>query len=219
MNIFKKLQKNTPQDQPLMVGGVDGVETAQKPQRELAEYLYWIGLALMVMMLFVGYFFTSDLILQTEASLRKYHQTLEEKGTEQKNLEALQVLSAKVDTLKQDQEVVEMAIPFDARYDQVVAFLEYTMNRLKKQYLVFLPENIGWSLVSPDDLTNVDFQNMDIIEYSVAFNGEYDGFLAFLETLRNHERLMDVRSVGGLQTLEDGLVSAQVNFWAYSLPL
>ncbi|MDF2379302.1 MAG: hypothetical protein P1V18_03725 [Candidatus Gracilibacteria bacterium] len=219
MNLLEKLKNTSQKNDPLMVGGVDGIETAVKPSRDVSEVLYWCSLGLLVVTLLGAYLYTADLIRESEVMLKKYHQTLQEKGTEEKNLEALQVLSAQVDTLKTDQALVEKAVPFDSRYDQVVAFLEYTFNRLKKDYVVFVPENIGWTQLSPDDVTNSDFQSFDIMEYSVDYTGEYDGLLALLQSLKEHERLMDVQSLGGLQLLEDGLVSVQVSFWAYHLVL
>jgi hypothetical protein len=205
-------------DDTILVGAV-GMTSAAPSGRHSSEIFYYVGLGVLILSFVLTFLSTGDLIQERQQLKTQYLQSVEEKKTEEKNLEALKVLSTQVDTLKEDQALVAKAIPFDPRPDQVIAYLEYLTDQIKKKELVITPESISWAPVSPQDVTNEDFQAVDIMEYRFDVKGSYKALLEYLRALRNHERLFDVRSLSGIRLMEDGSVTAQVSFWAYSLPL
>jgi len=218
MNFIKNLFDKKKGDDILVVGG-GGQEYTEKTQRHSSEYYYYAMLVLFIVALLFSYLSTGSLIDDKEMQLRKYYETIEQKKVAQKNLEALQVLSEEVDNIREDQVLLEKALPSSPRYDQVMSYIESLVNEIRKEHFVQMPESVRWAYVSPSDISNPEFEVLDVYEYGIDFLGEYNALLSFLHELRSQLRILDVRSLESLQLKEDGMVSADIIFWAYNLPV
>lgn len=205
-------------DDILVVGGA-GQETVSSQQRRGSTITFYAGLLFLGLTIFASYAFTGSLLDEREYLHREKARLVAEKMTAQKNLESLQQLSKEVGSIREQQGRVEQAIPFDPHYEQVVSFLEYQVNQIKKQYYMEMPENISWRLVSESDVSNEELKDLEIYQYTFSLNGSYDALALFLQRMRESLRLVDVRSVSNFRLDELGNAGADFMLWAYSIPL
>lgn len=212
---FKSLFKKSKDD--VLLVGAEGEQSVTKKSYAFSTIFFYASLLFLLGALFLGFSFTGDLLSSRENFLQTIAKTIEQKSTEQKNLEALKTLLEQVDTIQEDQGLVEQAIPEVPHEDQVIKALESILKRLQSKFLVVIPENISWKTVSPNDVTNEDFEALQVMEYTLTFQGEYQGFLDFIKTMRSHLRLFDIRALRNIQLQKTGLVSADVTFWTYNL--
>lgn len=202
----------------LVVGGA-GQETVSTPPRRGSSIAFYASMLFLGLTIFASYTFTGSLLDEREYLLREKARLVAEKMTAQKNLESLQQLSKEVGVIREQQERVEQAIPFDPHYEQVVSFLEYQVNQIKKQYYLETPENISWRPVSESDVSNDDLKDLEIYQFTFSLHGSYDALLLFLQQMRDSLRLIDVRSVSNFRLDEFGNAGADFMLWTYSIPL
>ncbi|GEM_PF-3048032 len=200
----------------VIVGSMNS--SVQANRHDTGQIVYFSSMGLLILLIIFSWFSTGALISLRQHKTRTLFEAQEKVKLEEKNKTALATLSADMNLITQNQNLVAQAIPSSARQDQVVRNIAFLMHDLEKKYSVILPDHIAWVKVSPSDITNPDFKDFDTVEYSVPFTGEYPAFLEFLDRLRHNARLFDVRALRSFSPKEGNLVSADVIFWAYNLP-
>lgn len=194
-----------------------GETVMEKKNISGAEIFYYVTLALLLVSLVFTYTSTTNLTTDHDISYREKHRLLNEKKSLQSNLESLEQLSKRIDTIKKEQSVIEQAVPFEPWNEQVMSFVEQQVEQIKKKTYLEMPENISWRLVSPSDVSNEELADLEIYQYAVSLTGSYEGVIQFVRSLRNSLRVLDLRSISNFRQDEFGTVSADLVFWSYNL--
>jgi len=200
----------------ILMVGEEGSIAEKKSTQPLSQVFYMGSMITFVLAIFFSFSSSGSLIDEKKIQLRNYHQSIEQKKTEQINLEALQALASQVESIREDHIFVAQAVPEDPHYDQVMAYLEHVIKKIRKSHYVQIPESVSWKIVSENDISNSDFLDMEVMQYAFSFVGEYEGFIEFLKALRSNLRLMDIREIRNFLQEKD-MVTADLTFWAYSL--
>ncbi len=198
MSILSKLKFGKKSEDILVVGG-DQVVT-EKQKMPASQIFLGATLGLLILSILFTYGSTADLISDKEFQLRGYYEH-------------------QVETIKEDFEVVSQAVPDDPQSENIISYLEYAIETIRKEHFLELPEAISWSLVSPNDISNDDIAGaVEVYEYRLSLLGDYPAFLEFFSTIKEHLRLMDIRTLRGMTLTEEGFVSADFVIWAYNVP-
>lgn len=217
MSFLSKLKIGKKADDIFVVGS-DQLVT-EKQSMPASQIFLGSTLAILILSILFTYGSTADLISDKEFQLRGYFEQLEKKKTEQQNLESLQVLANQVETIKEDFEVVDKAVPSDPQSENIISYLEHSIESIRKKHFLELPEAISWGLVSPNDISNNDISGaVEVYEYRLSLLGDYAALLEFFTTIKQHLRLMDIRTVRGFSLTEEGFVSADLVIWSYNIP-
>jgi len=207
---FKKTE-----DVLIIQGSGESVVEKKKPSG--AEMFYFSCLVLLVGSLFFTFSSTGGLIVDHDISWREMYRLVNEKKSLQANLESLEQLSKRIDTIKKEQGVIEQAVPFEPWNEQVMSFVETEVEQIKKKTYLEMPENISWRLVSASDVSNEDLADLEIYQYAISLTGSSEGVMQFMKSLRKSLRFLDVRSLSNFRQDPLGNVSADVVFWAYNI--
>lgn len=211
-NLFGKKE-----DADVMVASGDGFEVEEKAKAPFSRYFYYGSFVFLLLTIGFTYGSTDSLFTQWERTFRQYKEAVKSQEAEQKNTIALKSLQEELENIQHQQTVIDQAIPYDPRYDQVVSYFEYLFNTISKENLMTLPDTFTWKEVLPDDVSNTDLQELQILEYPLEFKGDYTALLEFISSLRKNLRLIDIVQVDGLTLGEGGVVKAQFVVWAYNL--
>ena len=216
MSLFQKFQQKPSSD--ILVVGTEGSIQMEDKRRDLSQLFFQISAGVVVAAIVFSFWFTGSVSDRSAFAKRQYYEILEQNNVEQQNLESLQLLAQQVEDIQKDFEFVEKAVPSALRADQILSYLEFQINQIKKQFYIESPSSVSWSLVFPQDISNDDLADLEVYSFSMPFLGTYEALLELLKSLRSHERLIDVRSIGGLQLRDDGFVQAELRFWTYDIP-
>jgi hypothetical protein len=216
METLKKLFRFKKTEDVLIIQG-SGESVVEKKKTSGAEIFYFSCLALLVASLFFTFSSTGNLIVDHDISWREMYRLVNEKKSLQSNLESLEQLSKRIDTIKKEQSIIEQAVPFEPWNEQVMSFVEAEVEQIKKKNYLEMPENISWRLVSASDVSNEDLADLEIYQYAVSLTGSSEGVIQFIKSLRNSLRFLDVRSLSNYRQDPVGNVSADLVFWAYNL--
>lgn len=218
MSFFQRIFSRQPRDETIVVDGEGSVSVGHQG-RSFSSWFYFFSFVFLLVAIVLALVFTRNSLSDREGQWQSYFQLFEEKKTEQQNLEALKALATQIDVIRQDQLLLNQAIPSSPRYDELMNLLAFLIDEVRTVSFVQIPEVISWRPVSSHEVSNLDFQNIGIYEYSFSFLGEYEGLLSLLQAMRNRLRFIDVRSLRNLKFREDGLVSGDFSLWSYSLTL
>jgi hypothetical protein len=210
---FFRLKKR----EDVMVIHGSGETVMEKKNISGAEIFYYASLVLLLVSLVFTYTSSANLTTDHDISYREKYRLLNEKKSLQSNLESLEQLSKRIDTIKKEQSIIEQAVPFEPWNEQVMSFVEYQVEQIRKKTYLEMPENISWRLVLPSDVSNEELADLEIYQYAVSLTGTYDGVLQFIQSLRDSLRFLDVRSLSNFRQDELGNVSTDVVFWSYNL--
>lgn len=213
MNLFSKFFGK--KQEILIVGSQGDAMIAAQKRDGVILYRLVSTTLLLIAVLFSGYF-SQDLLGKRESLSRALFEQKAQKDLQQKNTDSLKTISENFSDLKKFQEQVETAIPLTPKEDQVVSLLEHSFKELQKNFRVEIPESISWSPVSETEISNDELLELGIQEFRFTFVGQYRAFLELLKKFERSSRLMDVRSIRGMQYASD-IVSADVAFLTYHL--
>jgi len=217
MEKFKQLLRFKKVEDVMVIHG-SGESVMEKKQVSGAEIFYYISLVLLLGSVVYSYLSTGNLITDHEISWREQYRLMNEKKSLQANLESLEQLSKRIETIKKEQAVIEQAVPFEPWNEQVMSFVEQQVNQIRKKTYLEIPETISWRSVSPSDVSNEELADLEIYQYPISLTGTYEGVTSFIASLRESLRILDVRSIDNFRQDPLGNVSADVVFWAYNLP-
>lgn len=199
-----------------MTGG-EGLDTKKKVRLSRWQYMYFASGLFLVLVIIFSWYSTLDLLELEDRLEGVYAEKLELRELLEQDLESLKNIVARSDLIKADQDLMEMALPFEPRQDQVVALLEYIIHRIKERHFINEPENISWRKLSEDDIPDDAMSELEIHQYSVSMEGSYEALMDFFRLLRESVRFMDVRSISGFTMDLNGLVQLDLSLWVYNI--
>lgn len=208
---FKKVED-------VMVIHGSGESVMEKKQVSGAEIFYYVTLFMLLGSVVFTYLSTENLITDHEISWWEQYRLMNEKKSLQANLESLEQLSKRIETIKKEQAVIEQAIPFEPWNEQVISFIESQVNVIRKKTYLEMPETISWRSVSPSDVSNEELADLEIYQYPISLTGTYEGVTSFVASVRNSLRILDLMSMDNFRQDPLGNVSTDLVFWAYNLP-
>jgi len=210
MNFLKK-----PDEQVIMVGG-DEILSA-KARRPVEQYAFFASMLICLLSVVLGWLLMGSAQESLVLTTKKAFELEQEEAAFRQNVSALQSLIAQEEEIRDQQSLVQEALPFDSQYQQMVAFIEDRVDAVSESHQLVAPEHISWRRVLASDVSNEELQELGIYQYAFSVEGGYDGVLAFLEEMRQSRRLIDLRSLNNFQMDPEGRVSADLTFWAYHI--
>jgi len=157
MKRFLQFFRRAPAEDILVLAS-EGEALKESSRRSFADIFFFVSLGIIFLMTCFSWVSTGALIEDYESFWRKYYQTSSERETAEMNLDSLKLLSSQEETIRDQQAVVEQAIPFDSGYEQVVSFIEFLVDTVKEKTWLDLPENISWRRVLASDVSNESHQ-------------------------------------------------------------
>lgn len=210
MNFLKK-----PHEEVILVGGDELQST--KDRRPVEQYAFFASMLVCLVTVLLGWLLMGSAHKSLVMTMKKAFELEQEQTALQQNVRALQSLIAQEEEIRDQQSLVQEALPFDPQYQQMVAFIEDRVDAVSESHQLVAPDHISWRRVLASDVSNEDLQELGIYQYAFSLEGDYDGVLAFLQEMRQSRRLFDLRSLNNFQMDPEGRVSADLSFWAYHI--